>query len=437
MLSQEFRHNMRQKVSMKKFLITSVFIFGILGSLFLYSHKNEQPLSLTYLKNPCEIVICNKLEAKQIYVTLVFKNAGVLQNSDSQHGISALVSKLLFRKINGLTVAETSEKLQQLGITNLSVKGLSDDFIISFSVVENHFEEAVEFLISGFGENFSENDLSYVKEFFPVEINPENSQPDEILIDKLYQNLYPNHVYGKNITGSSDSITKVTLEDINNFIKDNFALDNLKIYYAGKYSIEKLSVLVDNISKFLLQKSNQKKIPDLDKVEVNCAEEKIPNGNIRDICGVSTGIRLDNLSKQEKAALYIVSDALFNDINGEFLNTDIPMKVSYTVDDRKMSTVLVMTTFVQKKDLERYLKIQKDFLSCLNLSQLKNLELSKTDFIENKKIFSLRSMRNSLIFFDLPFEDCNNETYEKILEKIRQPKIRSTISILAEETPSN
>jgi len=422
---------------MKKILITLIFIFVILGSLFLYNYKNKQRLPLTYPKNLCEIVICNKSEAKQVYITLVFKNAGILQNSDSQHGISALISKLLFRKIGGLTVAETEEKLQQLGITNLSVKGLSDDFIISFSVVENHFEEAVEFLISGFGENFSENDLSYVKEFFPVEINPENSQPDEILIDKLYQNLYLNHVYGKNITGSFDSITKVTLEDISNFIKDNFALDNLKIYYAGKYSIEKMSALVDNISKFLPKKSNQKKVPDLDKIEVNYAEEKIPNGNIRDICGVSTGIRLDNLSKREKAALYIVSDALFNDINGEFLNTDIPMKVSYTVDDRKMSAVLVLTTFVQKKDLERYLKIQKDFLSCLNLSQLKNLELSKTDFIENKKIFSLRSMRNSLIFFDLPFEDCNNETYEKILEKIRQPKIRSTISILAEETPSN
>jgi len=437
MSSQEFQHNIRQKISMKKILITSVFILGILGSLFIYNHKNKQPLSLTYLKNPCEIVICNKLEAKQIYITLVFKNAGVLQNSDSQHGISALISKLLFRKIGGLTVAETGEKLQRLGITNLSVEGLSDDFIVSFNVLEDKFNPAVEFLISGFGEKFSENDLSYVKEFFPVEINPENSQPDEILIDKLYQNLYPNHVYGKNITGSSDSITKVTLEDINNFIKDNFALDNLKICYAGKYSIEKLSVLVDNISKFLLQKSNQNKIPDLDKIEVNCAEEKISNSNIRDICGVSTGIRLDNLSKQEKAALYIVSDALFNDINGEFLNTDIPMKVSYTVDDRKMSTVLVLTTFVQKKDLERYLKIQKDFLSCLNLSQIKNLELSKKDFIENKKIFSLRSMRNSLIFFGLPFEDCNNETYEKILEKIRQPKIRSTISILAEETLSN
>ena len=422
---------------MKKVLITSVFIFGIFGSLFIYNYKSKRSLPLTYLKNPCEIVVYNKLDAKQIYVTLVFKNAGVLQNSDTQHGISALISKLLFRKINGLSVAETEEKLLQLGITNLSVKGLSDNFIISFNVIEDHLKPAVEFLISGFGEKFSENDLSYVKEFFPIVINPENSLPNEILLDKLYQNLYPNHVYGKNVTGSSDALTKITLEDINSFIKDNFALDNLKIYYAGKYSIEKLSALIDSISKFLPKKSNQNKIPDLKKIEVNCTEEKIPNNNIRDICGISTGIRLDNLSKQEKAALYVVADALFNDDNGAFLNTNIPMKFSYTINDREMSTVLVLTAFVQKKDLDRYLKMQKDFLSNLKLSQLKNLELSKKDFIRNQKIFSLRSMRNTLIFLDLPFEDCDDEIYQKILEKIQQPKTRSTVSILAEETSPN
>ncbi len=422
---------------MKKILITFVILLCVLGSVFIYNHRSKRTLPLTRLKNPCEIVIYNKLDAKQIYVTLEFKNAGVLQNSDSQHGISALISKLLFRKIKGLTVAETSEKLQQLGITNLSVKGVSDNFIISFSVIENQFKSAVEFLISGFGEKFSENDLSYVKEFFPIQINPESSQPEEILLDKLYQNLYPNHVYGKNITGSSNALTKVTLKDINDFIKNNFALDNLKIYYAGKYSIEKLSVLVDNISKFLPKKINQTKISDLNKVEVNCDDDIISNNNVRDICGVSTGIRLDNLSKQEKAALYIVADALFNDTNGEFLNTDIPMEFSYTIDDRELSATLVLTAFVEKKDWDRYLKMQKEFLANLNLSQLKNLELSKKYFIENQKIFSLHSMRKAVAFFDLPFEDCNDEIYQKILEKIRQPKTRNTVSILAEETSEN
>jgi predicted Zn-dependent peptidase len=422
---------------MKKGLIISVLFLGILGSFFLYNCRNKRSLPLTHLKNPCEIVIYNKLDAKQIYVTLVFKDAGVLQNSDTQHGISALVSGLLFRKIGGRTAAETEEKVRQLGITNLSVGGLSDDFVISFRVVKDQFKPALEFLISGFDEKFSENDLSYIKEFFPEQINPENSQPDEILQSKLFQNLYPNHTYGKNVTGSSDALAKITLKDINDFIKNNFALDNLKIYYAGEYSIEKLSALVDNISKFLQKKSNQNKIPELNKIEVNCTEEKIPNNNIRDVCGISTGIRLDNLSKQEKAALYIVADALFNDDNGAFLNTDIPMKFSYTINDREMSTVLVLTAFVQKKDSDRYLKMQKDFLSDLKLSQLKSLELSKKDFIKNQKIFSLRSMRNTLIFFDLPFENCNDEIYQKILEKIQQPKIRSTVSILAEETPPN
>ena len=417
---------------MKRTLVAFfLFLIILITSLFI-DHKSQRSLPLIHLKNPCEIVIYNKLDAKQVYVTLEFKDSGVLQNSENQHGISALVSKLLFRKINKLTVTETGEKLQQLGVTNLSINGLSDHFIISFSVIENQFKPAVEFLVSGLGEKFSENDLSYVKEFFPIQINPEDSQPNEILLDKLYQKLYQNHIYGKNETGSSRSLAKITLEDIDNFIKNNFALDNLKIYYAGNYSIEKLRILIDNLSKFLLKKSNQNKIPNLEGIQVNCEEEKIPNNNIRDICGITTGIRLDNLSQIEKAALYILADALFNKDIGEFLKINVPMNYSYSINNRKLSTVLALTTFVQKKDFDRYLKMQNDFFSNLDISQLKNLELSKKDFIENQKIFSLRSLRSSLIFFDLPFEDCDNEIYQKILKKIQQPNIRSNVVILSE-----
>lgn len=422
---------------MKKVLIASSLLLIVLISFFLCEFYNKKSLPLTYLKHPCEVIVFNKIDTKQNYVTLEFKNAGVLQNSESQHGISALISKLLFRKINGLTVAETSEKLQQLGITNLSVNGLSDNFVISFSVVKDQFKQAVKFLISGLGEKFTENDLNYAKEFFPFQINPENSQPDEILLDKLYQNLYPSHVYGKNVTGSSDALTKVTLEDINNFIKSNFALNNLRIYYVGAYSIEELRRFIDEISRFLSRKSIPSKIDTLKNIKVNCTYEKIRNSNIRDICGISTGVRLDNLSKHEKAALYIIADTLFNKDNGLFLNTDIPMNFSYSIGDRKLSTVLVFTAFIQKRNLDKYLKMQDNFLSNLSLSKLKNLELSKKSFIENQKLYSLRSLKNTLILLGLPFKDCNDKYYQKILRKIQQKEIRSTVSISEEENSLN
>ena len=417
---------------MKKIFVASILFIIVLIAFLFYNHNNKRFLPLTRLKNPCEIIVYNKPNAKQIYITLEFRDAGVLNNSGNQHGISALISKLLFRKVNGLTIAETGEKLRHLGITQLSIDGLSDDFVISFSVVVDQFKSAVEFLISGFGEKFSENDLSYVKEFFPIQINPENSQPNEILIDKLYQNLYPNHVYGKNETGSSESIAKITLADINDFIKNNFALDNLRVYYSGNYSIEKLRIMADNLSKFLPKKSKKNKIPDLKEIQVNCVNERILNSNMRDICGITTGIRLDDLSPKEKAALYIIADTLFNKSNGEFLKADIPMNYSYSINDRKLSAVLILTTFIQKKDLEQYLKMQNDFLGNLNLSQLKNLEQSKKDFIENQKIYSLHLLRNTLIFCDLPFEDCDDETYEKILQKIQQLSVRSIVTILSE-----
>lgn len=414
---------------MKKILSIAITILVILLAFQIYDKKIRKYFPLIHFKKPCETIVFNEPNSKQIYITLKFKNAGVLHNSDDKHGISPLLSKLLFRKIGKLSAEETKAKIQQLGITNLSLNGTTDNFLISFSVIEDQFEPAVKFLLSGLNVKFSENDLSFAKEFFPVQVSRENSRPTEILTDKLYQKLYPNHIYGKNSTGSSVAISSITLNDIDNFLKNNFALNNLKIYYAGNYSKKKLKILTEGISKFLPKESNQNEIPDLKNVTVDNSDEKISNDNIRDICGITAGIRFDKLSKQEKAALLIIAYTLFNEDDGEFLSDKFPMNFSYAINDRELSSVLILSSFVHQKDADKYMEKLKNFLANLDLSQLKNLELSRNYFIQKQKIKSLRSIHNSLTFLALPFSDCSNETYQQILDKIKQQKNRCIVSI--------
>ncbi|MBO7537275.1 MAG: insulinase family protein [Alphaproteobacteria bacterium] len=414
---------------MKKILSIAITILLILLAFLIYNKKIRNQLHLIHFKTPYETVVFNEPNSKQIYITLKFKNAGVLHNSEDKHGISPLLSKLLFRKIGDLSAEETAEKIRQMGITNLSLNGTTDNFLISFSVIEDQFEPAVKFLLSGLNAKFSENDLSFAKEFFPIQVSRENSRPNKILIDKLYQKLYPNHAYGKNSTGSSVAISSITLNDMDSFLKNNFAQNNLKIYYAGSYSKRKLKILIDELLKYLPKESNQHKIADLKNIEVDNSDEKISNDNVRDICGITAGIRFDKLSKQEKAALLIITYALFNENYGEFLNDKFPMNFSYTINNRQLSTVLILSSFVHQKDADKYMKKLNDFLSKLDLSQLKNLELSKNYFIQKQKIKSLRSIHNSLTFLAMPFSDCSNETYQQILDKIKQPKNRCIVSI--------
>ncbi len=398
---------------------------------WIFNKKTRNSFPLIHLDDPCDTIIFSNQNSDQIYVTLKFKNSGVLYNSDRQHGISPLISKLLLRKIGELSPEETEEKIRQLGVTSLSLNGSSDDFLISFSVIESQFEPAVKFLLSGLKAKFSENDLAWAKVFFPTQINIENSLPNEILIDALHKKLYPNHVYGKNLTGSSLAITTITLDDIHKFIKNNFAMSNLKIYCAGNCSKEKLKILTDELSKFLPKQSNQNNIPSLKNIAVDNSDKKILNDNIKDICGITTGIRLDALSQQEKSALLIIADTLFNGDNGEFLSDKFPMNFSYAIEDRDLSSVLILSSFVQQEDSDKYLKKINDFLSNLDLLQLKNFESSRNYFIkkQNLKISSLRFLHNSLNFLSMPFSGCSNEIYKQVLDKIKQPKTRCTVII--------
>lgn len=400
----------------------------------MHQQKPMNSFSIHELPNSCKAIVANKPYSQKIYVTLTFNKAGIFNNSNEKHGISALLSNLLFNKIGNLSKEETKKKLAQLGLSDLSLRSESHNFVISFNVVESLFEPAIEFFVLGFKPKFSENELSYAKEFVPIPVDPEISNPEEILSVKLYQNLYPNHVYGKNTTGSSEAIATITLKDINEFLKNNFALDNLSIYFSGKYSSKKLKFLFNALKKVLPEKSNLSPFQKCKDIAVNSSDQKITNKNIKDISGIMTGIRFDDLSLKETAALFIVSSALFNKSFGKFTTTDFPMSFNYSIDNRKHSTVLVLSSFVNKKDLEAYLKNLNNLLEKTTLDQIEKLNLAKKYFVtkQTRGFYSLHSVPDKMFFFSLPFDQCEEADYKNILKKIKNKKMRCTAVISSE-----
>ncbi len=437
---------------LKKIKIRLIQIFSVFFILAICSYF----ITLYFFSYPIHMIPAPQSEI--VKIEYIFKDAGVLSNPKNKYGISAVVSKLLFRKINGLSKAETEEYLMLSGITSLDVSSFNEDFKISVSIVKSQLKSALDFLLKAFHPNYSENDLIYAKNCFPILVSQEHSTPQEILKEAIYANLYPTHNYGKNPTGTMQSISTITLADINDFFVKNFTTDKLQMYCTyNKIKIynknnlflylinkiynkcleitESLSLRIylmnhfkshsfSSFIKSIFQPQTLKKI----SINKSSEVETITNNNMRDIVGICIGMRFDNLSQTERAGLLILCYHLFNSIDGTLITgCKIPVYHFYEIANRKLSSTALLTIFLNKKDLKNYINYLREFFN----KKHENFDNTKIFYkaLQQKKLISFSSLQEQNGFYNLSFDKCTDTTYLKLLNKIKNKDYRKVVYI--------
>jgi predicted Zn-dependent peptidase len=351
----------------KKIKIIAFLVAMALISTPIFMRKEHKPLEVRGISSKMNIkTSLIQINSDDIvYIKCVFKNAGVLHNSVSKHGISLLAAHMLFDKIGDLTQEETTEKLLDLEIRYLNVIAEEDDLSFSFFVTQNKIVDALKFIAMAFSDRqFSSADLERVKCMYPVVLDTETASPYDLLLDKTLNLLYEASVYGMSPTGSSQSIAGITVKDIKEFIADVLKRDNLEVTFAGKVSpfdIDGyLEILFAGIS------ADEKEI-DKDamgrKLSASMSSEPvalITRPSMGNVVGVMIAARLDDMTDLEEAAAYIIMNTIFDKKMGDFVrelrSNNIIYNVSTSYLDRSLSKVFYWTAYIDKNDLPKYLK---------------------------------------------------------------------------------
>ena len=128
---------------------------------------------------------------------------------------------------------------------------------------------------------------------------------------------------------------------------------------------------------------------------------------------------------------------MFDESFGKLKSSDLPIQFSYTISNRKHSSVLILSAFAQKKDLEIYQKKLNNLLDTITLEQLDNINLSETYLVKKQQrgLGSLYSVSDSLASLALPLKKCEKSDYQSILQKIKDKKLRCTVTISSDELP--
>ncbi|MDR0968156.1 MAG: insulinase family protein [Holosporaceae bacterium] len=420
----------------KKFTALPIILIALIAAIAFFKEKKPTAKISLVSNSRCDRAYQIRVKSDVIYAKFKFKSAGVLRDVPEKRGIAVIVADLLSRRINGLSPAETKEKLAELGVNDFSINASGDDFIVSFCALKDNAAKAFEFLSSIFDDpKFSKNDLEFVKEKYPRILDADESHPQELLFEKLMSVLYRDHNYGLSDSGTSQSVSSVTEEDVRNFIKLNLTKNNLEVFFTGDMSQAKIESYIKTLfSK--LPRAFENKNDDISSSPLSEEkEDTIHKKNMENVVGIMQGVRIDKLNKIERAATRIIIETLFDRKTGLFCEGLRSQNIAYEVDyhflQRKLSNVLYFTVYLDKKDLKKY----KDYLkNCfeLKLSDLNEILREKKRLIASSKngFAGVANLDEKTKLDSLPFGEITLEILANVAKKIFDESKTRTVYIM-------
>ncbi|MDR2794720.1 MAG: insulinase family protein [Holosporaceae bacterium] len=421
-------------------IITSIAVIALI-SIPIFLRNEKQSLEVVDVSNnmgiKTSLAYINSEDV--IYIRCRFKTAGVRCNSVGKHGISVVASRMLFDKIHGLSRLETSEKLADLGVCAFARSADGEDFCFDFYVTKDTIADALKFLSYAFSDtNFSSSYLEHIKKIYPNILDVETSSPHDLLLSRLWSMLYSNSTYGMNDTGSSQSISSLSIRDIQAFVRNMLRRDNLEILFVGKISRSEINDYVQILFAGLPETTEQKKFhPETLKADLSPEiESVISRPSLRDVVCVATGVRIDELSDLEYAALNVIADCIFNARIGDFSQglheINIVHNGYYEIICGDMSNMLFISVCLDKKDLENYRKyLYEKFAEYSQTLNLEALGKVKDYFIKISRngFKSLQDLDKKIEEASRPYDEITEEIFEKVVKKLFDPSRLRTVII--------
>lgn len=257
-------------------------------------------LTLTYMIFPFEVVELKQPNSNKIVIKLMFMNGSRL-DSQGKEGLTQLTSSLIMQGgTKDLTYSQIQDKIYPWA----AYYGSSTDkdvTVFTFAVHKDFLDEfypIVRDLI--LYPSFDEKDFQRVKD------NQQNfvdqviraSSDEEYSKKALEDLLFRGTSYQHMTAGTSEGVTSITLNDVKNYYKEFYTVNNLLLGIAGNYSESFLNQL----------KADMKKLPDV-------RVKRDPTFNLNKPNGVNVEI--------------IVKDGAF----GSAIFTGAPLSITRSDDD--------------------------------------------------------------------------------------------------------
>ncbi|MDN5076569.1 M16 family metallopeptidase [Aliarcobacter butzleri] len=192
---------------------------------------------------------------------LVFQNSGYIQDKDKS-GLVNLSSSILNEGTKELGSSNFAQILDENAITIHSSNGF-ETFVIEISSLKEQSKKAVSLLNDLLkSPNFTQSSLDKIKTIQTGYLKRKENDFDFIAQNQLKALLFKDTALENPSSGTIESISKIELKDIENFLSKTISLNNLIIVAGGNFTQKEIETLIKPILENLKigEKSEVKKI---------------------------------------------------------------------------------------------------------------------------------------------------------------------------------
>ncbi|EAK5749024.1 insulinase family protein [Campylobacter lari] len=209
-------------------------------------------------------------ELPVVFFKLIFKNSGKIAEKHNR-GCASMLARLL----NEGSSDEFFRSLEYRAI-ELYAKASFEHFQISIKCLKEHFDFALEKLQELFlNVRFDEKILQRLKTLALGELASLNTDYDYQAKRLLNKNVFKDEIFASGLDGIKESIEKIDLKELQNFMSENLVLDNALFVFGGDIKEDEVKIKVEKICQILTRNTpNQNKNYKLIDESIEVSEQK-------------------------------------------------------------------------------------------------------------------------------------------------------------------
>jgi zinc protease len=210
---------------MKKVKICRVFIALSLiivlcgcGDKFARINIDSEGYGRTTLPNGTQVLI-NVDRSTSLTAARILVGGGVLSETAEKNGVTNLMVKMLLKGNESMAADEVTEKLDFLG-ANVSINCYRDYSAISFVSLTENFSQVMEVICNSLiSPTFTEDELTKLKSEVEGDIKASDDSQPQASSKLFWKTAYGEQGYGLPATGTQESMSAITIGDIESHYK--------------------------------------------------------------------------------------------------------------------------------------------------------------------------------------------------------------------------
>lgn len=349
-------------------------------------------------------------------------NAGSRDEAPGKDGLAHFIEHLVFKETERRNTSQILNRLELVG-ADLNAYTTKEYTCIHASFLQEHLERAADlFEDILFHSTFPQDELEKERGVIQDEIASYLDQPEEAIQDDFEGMLFSGHPLGNNILGTAETVEQLNGDDISQFIKANYATDEMVFGVFGNYDFKKVVKLAEKYFGPVPANYNKKQrlAPAINSSAYIIQQKPITQTH----CVIGT--QAYSSSHEDKYGLLLANNLLGGMGMSSRLNLEIREKqgIAYTIESNYTSLTdtgmfsIYFGTDTEKaakatKLILRELKKMRDNkLGTLQFHQAKQKFIGQIALAEESRMSLIISMGKSLL--DFGHADSLDEVFAKV-----------------------